>query len=192
MNMKTNYRNTFFAMACLALSIAPAAVIPTRASDNGENPGQFSAADYRFVKAAACGGMMEVTLGKVAAERSANPAVQQFGQRMVADHGKAGAELNQIAARRGASLPAALTASQQKEVDRLAKLSSPEFDKVYVPMMVRDHKADEKEFRRASEKVKDPDLKTFAATTLAVIQDHLRMAEELDASIRHHEVSMDK
>ena len=59
-------------------------------------------------------------------------------------------------------------------------------------MMVRDHKADEKEFRRASEKVLDPDLRALAASTLAVVQDHLRMAEELDANIRHHEVSMDK
>jgi putative membrane protein len=192
MNMKTNYRNVLFATACLALSMAPAALISTRASDNGETRGQFSAADYKFAKEAACGGMMEVSLGKVAAEKSANPAVQQFGQRMVTDHGKAGAELNQLASRRGASLPVALTASQQKEVDRLAKLSGSEFDKVYVPMMVRDHKADEKEFRRASEKVMDPDLKTFAASTLAVVQEHLRMAEELDASLRHHEVSLYK
>ena len=190
--MKTNYRNTRLVLCCVALSLAPAALISTRGSDTGENRGQLSAADYKFAKEAASGGMMEVSLGKVAVDRSANPAVKQFGQRMVTDHGKAGADLQQIAARRGASLPVALTDSQQKEIDRLAKLSGPEFDKVYVPMMVRDHKADEKEFKRASEKVQDPDLKAFAASTLAVVQDHLRMAEELDASLRRHEVSMDK
>jgi putative membrane protein len=188
--MKNNYRNICGVL--LALSLAPGALISTRASDTAENRGQLSAADYKFAKEAASGGMMEVSLGKVAAENSSNPAVQQFGQRMVTDHGKAGTELARIASRRGASLPVALTASQQKEIDRLVQVSGPEFDKIYVAMIVRDHKADEKEFQRASEKVKDPDLKSFAASTLAVVQEHLRMAEELDASIRHHEVSMDK
>jgi putative membrane protein len=58
-------------------------------------------------------------------------------------------------------------------------------------LMVRDHKADEKEFKRASEKVEDPELKAFAATTLTLVQDHLKMAEELAASLKH-EVTMGK
>jgi putative membrane protein len=189
--MKTNYRNTCLVLSCLAMSLAPVALISTRASDTGEHRGQLSAADYKFAKEAASGGMMEVSLGKVAAERSANPAVQQFGQRMVTDHGKGGQELAKIASSKGASLPSELTTAQQQETERLAKLSGPEFDKAYVALMVRDHKADEKEFKRASEKVQDPELKAFAAATLTVVQDHLKTAEELAASLKH-EVSMGK
>jgi putative membrane protein len=135
--------------------------------------------------------MMEVSLGKVAAVKSVNPAVRQFGQRMVTDHGKAGEDLAKIASSKGASLPSEPTAGHQKETERLAKLSGPEFDKAYMALMVRDHKADEKEFKRASEKVEDPELKAFAATTLTLVQDHLKMAEELAASLKH-EVTMGK
>ncbi len=189
--MKTNYRNKWLVLSCLVLSFAPAALVSTFAADATENRGQLSAADYKFAKAAACGGMMEVNLGKVAADKSVNPAVRQFGQRMVTDHGKAGQDLAKIASSKGASLPAELTAGQQKETERLGKLSGPEFDKAYMALMVRDHKADEKEFKRASENTQDPELKAFATSTLTLVQDHLKMAEELSATLRH-EVSMGK
>lgn len=174
----------------LSLSSAPLTSIYAR-GDTNEMRGQLSSADYKFAKAAACGGAMEVSLGKIAMEKSGNSAVQQFGQRMVTDHGKAGQDLAQVASRKGMSLPSEPSASQQKEIDKLSKLSGPAFDKAYLRLMVRDHKEDEKEFRRASENAQDPDLKSFATTTLPIIQDHLKMAEELAASNKHN-VSMSK
>ena len=90
---------------------------------------------------------------------------------MVTDHGKAGQALAQIASRKGAMLPAQPTAAQQKEISRLAKLSGYEFDKAYVALMVKDHKADAKEFKRASENVPDLDLKAFAASTLLIVEE---------------------
>jgi len=190
--MKNNYRNTCIVLSCLGLSLAQAALFSASAADTtDETRGQLSSADYKFAKAAACGGAMEVNLGKVAAEKSANSAVQQFAQRMVTDHGKAGKDLAKIASRKGASLPAEPTAADQREIDRLSKLPGPEFDKTYMNLMVREHKADEKEFKHASENVQDPDLKAFATTMLAMVHEHLKMAEDLVASIKH-EVSMDK
>ena len=49
--------------------------------------------DKKFVMDAAVGGMAEVELGKLAAEKATNPEVKQFGQRMVDDHTKANDEL---------------------------------------------------------------------------------------------------
>ena len=134
---------------------------------------------------------MEVSLGKVAADKAVNFGVRQFGRRMLTDHGKIGQDLAKIASSKGASLPSEPAAGQQMETEKLAKLSGPEFDKAYMALMVRDHKANEKEFKRASEKVQDPEFKAFAATTLTVVQDHLKMAEDLAASLRH-EVSSSK
>jgi putative membrane protein len=189
--MNTNYRNRCLVLSCLVLGFAQAAPVSVFAAEANEIRGQLSAADYKFAKAAASGGMMEVSLGKLAADKSLNPAVRQFGQRMVTDHGKVGQDLAKIASSKGASLPSEPTAVQQKETERLVKLTGPEFDKAYVTLMVRDHKADQKEFKRASEDTQDPELKAFAATTLTVIQDHLKIAEDLAESLKH-EVSMGK
>ena len=43
--------------------------------------------DQQFVTLAAIGGLAEVQLGRLAFERAGHPSVQQFGQRMMLDHG---------------------------------------------------------------------------------------------------------
>ena len=125
-----------------------------------------------------------MSLGQLAVERSTDTAVKQFGQRMVADHGKADKQLKGIASEKGATLPTELTTKQTHEVERLSKLSGREFDKSYMSLMVKDHKTDLKEFQRAAEKSDDPDLKSFAASTAVVIQQHLGLAERIDESLK--------
>ena len=189
--MKTNYHIRSRVLPCLALIMAQVAVVSSYAADTEDNRGSLSASDYKFAREAACGGMLEVNLGNIAAANSSNTAVQQFGQHMVKDHGKAGQDLAQIATQKGATLPSQLTTRQQKEVDRLTKLSGPEFDKAYTSLMVKAHKADEKAFKKASEDAQDGDIKAFAANTLTMVQDHLKMAEDLENSVKH-ELSMNR
>src|SRR5215212_4467985 len=69
--------------------------------------GAGATADHKFALAAATGGMMEVELGKLAAEKGASDEVRQFGQRMVDDHTKANEELMQLASSKGMALPTA-------------------------------------------------------------------------------------
>ncbi len=176
-------------LSCLVMMAAQVAFVSAYAADTADNRGQLSSSDYKFAKEAATGGMFEVNLGNIAASNSRNPAVQDFGRRMVKDHGQAGQNLQKIATQKEATLPADLSSHQQREVDRLAKLSGPEFDKAYVSAMVKAHKADEKAFRKAADEVQDSDLKGFAAATLPMIQEHLKMAQNLDNSVKN-EVSV--
>jgi len=155
-----------------------------REANNQENHGQFSARDYRFVKEAALGGMTEVRLGELAKQKGSNQTVRDFGQRMVAAHSKANDELKQIAATKGAVLPTEISHKENSEIERFEKLSGPEFDKEYGKYMVKDHQKDAKEFADAADDVKDPDLKAFAQKTHAMIEDHLRMAREMEASVK--------
>ena len=83
--------------------------------------------------------------------------MKQFRQRMVDDHGKAGKQLNDLATQKGAMLSAGISDEQQKEVDRLSLLNGPDFDRAYVAFMVKAHKADLKEFKRAAQDVQDPE-----------------------------------
>ena len=188
--MKTNHLK-LRVLPCLALLVAQVGFMSAYAADPNDNPGQLSSSDYKFARAFAQGGMFEVNLGNVAAANSKNTAVQQFGQQMVKDHGAAGQKLQAIATQKGATLPTQLTTHQQKEVDRLSKLSGPDFDKAYMSCMVKAHKVDEKAFKKGSEDIQDADLKAFAADTLGIVQSHLKMAEDLDTSIKK-ELSLNK
>ncbi len=162
-----------------------AASLASRAADTNENRGQFSAEDYKFAAAAARGGWLEVELGKTASQKASNTTVQKFGERMVVDHGKAGQTLQDIAAQNGATLPAEPSAEQQKQMDKLNGLSGADFDKEYVALMLKDHKADAKEFKRAAEDVQNPTLKAFAANTLPIVQDHLKMVQDIEQNLKH-------
>ena len=176
------FQNAGWAL-CVCLLTAGPALYARDGTEKTDNRGQLSSSDYKFAKEAACGGKMEVSLGKIAAQKSANPSVQQFAQRMVTDHTKAGAQLKDIVAKNGATLPDELTASEQKEVDRFNKLSGDEFDKEYVSLMVRDHKKVLKEFQHAAKSVENPDLKQFAETTAPTVQEHLTMIEDIQKQL---------
>ena len=178
MTSTMNLNNAFIrfgAVVCIGLLQTVAAL----AGDSNDNRGQLSSSDYKFAKEAAMGGQMEVQLGKLAAQKSTKPSVQQFGQRMVTDHGKAGQALKGIAAKNGATLPDTMSTSAQREEDRLNKLSGEDFDKEYVSLMVKDHKKDLKEFQHAAKNVENPELKQFAESTSQVIQEHLNMIQDI-------------
>jgi len=136
--------------------------------------------DKKFVKDAAIGGMAEVELGKLAAEKGSSEAVKQFGQKMVDDHTKANDQLKQLASKEGITIPDTLDSKHQSRVDKLAKLSGPKFDKAYVKDAVKDHEKDVSEFKNEAQYGSDPNVKQFASSTLPVLQEHLTAAKDLN------------
>jgi putative membrane protein len=144
----------------------------------------LSESDKTFAMKAAEGGMAEVTLGGVAAQRASNGDVKNFGNQMVTDHGKAGDQLKNWATTKGIALPAELNEEHKKLSDDLAKLTGSAFDKKYMDEMVKDHEKDVAEFKEAQGKVTDPDLKTWIDSTLPVIEGHLKMAQNIKSKLK--------
>jgi putative membrane protein len=140
-------------------------------------------ADVKFARTAAVGGMMEVELGKVAEKNAASAQVKEFGAMMVADHGKANEELKGIAASKGIKIPAELPKAKQGMVEKFSKMTGEEFDKAYVADMVKDHKKDLAEFKKASESLDDAQLKAFAAKGTGMIEHHLQRIEAIQAEM---------
>jgi putative membrane protein len=139
--------------------------------------------DSRFVMFAAMGGMAEVELGRLAAQKGASEDVRQFGQRMVDDHTKSNEELMSVVSPKGIRPPTTLDAKHQAAVRKLSALSGERFDREYARMMVGDHKKTVAEFQREADRGADPDIKAFAASKLPALQEHLRMAQRLDAKL---------
>jgi len=144
----------------------------------------LSKEDSDFAMKAAQGNMAEVNAGSMAASKGTSPDVKNFGNRMVTDHGKALDELKQLAQTKGVTLPTDVSAEQKAEADKLNKLSGSAFDKAYAEAMVKGHEKVAKDFEKASKDAKDADLKAWAAKTLPVIQDHLKMAKEMKAKLK--------
>jgi putative membrane protein len=72
----------------------------------------------------------------------------------------------------------------QKLMDRLSGLSGAEFDREFMKQMVKDHEDAVSDFQKQSTRGKDSDIRAFAARTLPTLQEHLRMAREIDSRVR--------
>ena len=139
--------------------------------------------DQTFVEKAARGGMAEVELGKLAADKASSDQVKKFGQRMADDHGKANDELKSLAQTKNITLPTNIGAKEKALKDRLSKMSGDAFDRAYMQAMVADHRKDVNEFRAESNTGKDPEVKAWASKTLPNLEDHLKMAQDANRAV---------
>jgi putative membrane protein len=183
-----NTRQTLVAgLICLGFSLGAAAqgTSPMPAKAGAHTAGSsVPKEDSNFVHQAAIGGMTEVKLGNIAQQQASNAQVKQFGARMVKDHSKANDELKQLASRKGIDVPPELDSKHQKDVDQLQKKQGAEFDRAYMDHMVEDHRKDVSDFRKEANAGKDPDIKAFAAKTLPTLEEHLQMAESIQAAVK--------
>ena len=189
--MKTNLlisRIAIMALGTAALCLATSsnalnAYPPLRTGANADAPkakttgspaakGKLSAADKTFMMNAAKGGMMEVEMGKMAAQNAQNADVKKFGNRMVTDHSKANNELMALAKEEGVSLHGAKSPGKWKS------------DKDYMNMMVKDHQTDLAEFQKEAQNGTDPDLKAFAAKGAKMVSTHLKLAQETQGKVK--------
>lgn len=172
--MKGAAMKTRFSILLIAGLFITALATAAVAADKG-----LAGKDKDFIKKAASGGMMEVEAGQLAKTKGQSQEVKDFGSRMVTDHGKANDELKTLAQQKNVPLPTKLEHKHKSVVDKLNKVSGADFDKKYMSEMVKDHKADVEEFRKASQKVKDPEVKAWVEKTLPVLEQHLQNAKEV-------------
>lgn len=131
-----------------------------------------------FVSKAAQAGMTEVEVGKLALEKSRDPAIRGFAQRMVDDHSKANAELAAIATAKGVTAPKKLDAEHQAMVNSMKAMPAQDFDREYSEHMNMDHTKAVALFESASH-ASDPQIAAFAQKTLPTLKKHKELAEKL-------------
>ncbi|WP_348268653.1 DUF4142 domain-containing protein [Edaphobacter paludis] len=148
-------------------------------SSNQDPNGPAMMMDKAFVRKALEGGMAEVQMGQLAAQKSNNPDVKQFGQKMVDDHTKLGDEMKQVAQQMNIKPPDSLSSKDKSTVAKLSALNGDAFDKAYIQNMVKDHKQDEKEFKQEAINTSNPALKEVVSQGEQVIGQHLHMIEQI-------------
>jgi len=133
--------------------------------------------DKVFLQKASEGGMAEIQLGQLAAQKGNSSEVKQFGQKMVEDHTRLNEQMKPIADTLGVNAPKHLNKADQAEYDKLSGLSGDAFDQEYITDMVKDHRQDLHEFRREELATSNPDLKAMVSQAEQVISQHLSMIQ---------------
>ena len=83
--------------------------------------------DRQFTRDAAIAGLSNVELGKLAAEKASSEDIRQFGKQLLDDQTKTNDRLKQVANQQNIAIPDALDSKHQSVIDKIAKLSGPEF-----------------------------------------------------------------
>jgi putative membrane protein len=135
--------------------------------------------DAAFVLEAGQDGHAEVEHGKLAQKNGSSAAVKEFGQRMVADHSKAGSELAAIAKKLGITPPSEPSEKHKAEHKKLAALKGDKFDDEYAHHMVQAHQTAVSLFQKQAKQGEAKELRDFAAKTLPTLEEHLKMARGL-------------
>jgi putative membrane protein len=144
-----------------------------------------SSAGRDFATQAAEANQGEIALAKLALQKTSNPAVRMFAQRMITDHSKAATQLASIASSQSITLPSSdmLMAQDQQTQQTLSGLSGHPFDVAYIKSQVADHEAAIALFQKESKDTSDAALMQFASTTLPTLQDHLKLAQQTETNI---------
>lgn len=136
-------------------------------------------ADRNFIEKVARAGLDEVAISKVAVERSSNPDVRRFAQKIVSDHENLHSDLASLATLKHVSLPA-----KDNVAEKWQKRDAKDFDRDYVNHMVSAHEDTVKLFEKQSTESKDPEVMEFARKHLEKLQAHLHAATDLQRTFK--------
>jgi putative membrane protein len=162
------------------------ATTPAMAQSTGEKTGVnavvgITPTTQDFVTEAAQSDMFEIQSSKMALN-SPNAPTKDFAQKMIEDHTKTTTELK-AAVSKGearATLPTAMSSSQQSMIAKLNDLHGADFDKQYRSDQVGAHKDAVSLFQRYGKSGTDAGLMDWAATAEPVLEHHLEMAQKLN------------
>lgn len=133
--------------------------------------------DADYVTRAAEDGMYEVKVSADGKAKTANADVKKLAAHMQQAHEKANKQLAALAAKKSITIPTVLPQGKTDDINRLLEKNSNDFDKAFVDELEDKHEKAIRLFEKASDKVKDPDLKAWFAKTLPELRNHLDMVK---------------
>ena len=132
-----------------------------------------------FLLDAIKGNNSEMKLGRLAADKGSSKAVKDFGNMLVKDHGKAGADALTLATAAGLSQTNSTKPEADAEYAKLEGLAGADFDKEFARFMVDEHQKTITKFELAAKDTEAPEVAGFARKTLPTLKKHLEAAKAL-------------
>ena len=165
-------------MSKITMTALGALLLTTSLAQAGQS--MATSQDGLFVVLATQGGMTEIETSKIAKDRSQNPEVVAFAQRMIDDHTAVGRQVEKAADKANVYIPCELDKGHQMEVDRLEDVSDANFDKTYLMIQDKEHREAAMAFAEEARMGQDPGLMQVAAGGLPIVEEHKKMVLDLE------------
>ena len=102
---------------------------------------------------------------------------------MIDDHGKSNQDLMTVASAHGLELKPELNAKEKALSKTMMDEKGAKFDKAYVKHAVTDHTEDVAEYKKAQKTLKSKDLVAYDEKTLPIVEEHLKMAKDMESKM---------
>lgn len=135
--------------------------------------------DRSFISSAAEANLAEIDIAKMVGQKSTDPAVKDFANRMVTDHTQASQKLTSVAEMNGVKLPTEPSATERNQKGELEKLSGAQLNDAYLRDELQGHKETISAFESEIEHGRNQEAKNYAEQTLPTLQDHIRIGEDI-------------
>jgi putative membrane protein len=135
-------------------------------------------ADKSFIKDSSEGSLAEVNFAKLALQKSQDPNVRKFAEKMIHDHEMLIEQMKPFAVKYDVK-PSGTPVMDHAKYEELKMKSGISFDRAYVEAMVKDHNDDLKKFIDEVNSTSDPALKATVAKGEKVILEHTEMIDNI-------------
>ena len=144
--------------------------------------------DQQFLDSLAQGSEGEVALAKIVVQKTTNPQVKDFAERMIGDHSMLDTQAKKVFAEFGLQPPSPMTPGQQQLKVQLEKESGKQLDETYMAAQVKEHEKDLSAVTPEAEHGEklhpsDPTVTELAEEARPVIQQHLQLAKMIAKEI---------
>jgi putative membrane protein len=133
-------------------------------------------ADKSFIKDASEGSLAEVNFAKLALQKSQDPNVRKFAEKMIHDHEMLIEQMKPFTVKYDVK-PSGTPVMDHAKYEELKLKSGTDFDRAYVEAMVKDHHDDLETFIKEENSTDDPELKATVAKGEKVILEHTEMID---------------
>jgi putative membrane protein len=154
---------------------APLVVAPVAADSRVTLKGD----DRDFAEKLTRFGMDVTAISQVATQRTSNPRVRTFAEKLIAEHNRLNAELTALATVKGVVLPA-----KDDIAEKWTKRDASDFDVEYLKKVIADHEDAVKLYQKQARDGNDAELVAFARKHLPAVQHHLEQALDLQRSMK--------
>lgn len=176
--------------ATISAPVGNDAVISNRGKEytNAERIGAAAKYDNpaQFIKDAALSSMLEAQLSTLALKQSQNAYVKAYASMIIEDQGKATADLHTLAGSKNIALDSVAYSKSLNVGQKMTQLTAstgPDFDKLYVETMVKNHKQAMRLYAAGTES-NDAEIKAYAKKYIPSIVIHLKNVSALNSKGR--------
>jgi putative membrane protein len=141
------------------------------------------AKDAGFIHETATGELMEVRLGEIAQQKATNPAVKQYGERMVTDHQKLEKQWTEIASKHGMPFEPGLGPRHREKVSRVQSAGPKAFDREFMATVIGIHEDRVPYFEKEGMSAHSSPVRKLVAYELPLLREQLLDARRIGKEV---------